>query len=735
MTQALDSALELLNEPQKKAVLHNQNPLLILAGAGSGKTRVITVKIAYLIEELGIDPRSILAVTFTNKAATEMRQRAEDLSEAACDVVIRTFHSFGAWLLRRNSANSDLNDNFTIYDNDDSMSLLHTLYPSLNRQDLRYWSSFISRAKDNCLNPSNDLSSISGEPKFPEVYATYETRLREIGNVDFGDLIMRPIELMEQHPVTGQRIKDRFQILLVDEYQDSNVAQNLLLSRIYQNGSYICVVGDDDQSIYRFRGAEVKNILEFPDQNENSDIIRLEQNYRSTNPVLQLAEAVVSNNRGRLGKHLWTDRDDTRLPVLAHLSDQEAELDYVITLLRDDFQGETAILYRTNAQSRSFETRFRRENIPYRIVGTARFYEREEIKDTIALLKLAANAKDEVAFNRIVNKPARGIGQVALNKISFHLQTARGNMLHAAEYAMSTANKKTAKGLAEFIELMKTADRLLNSGADQLEQLGEVIEHLVAESGIGHYHANQDEVTGSGKVQNLEELVNAASLYAPTMAGLVEFLEAIELDSGREQDDANAKVVLITMHNTKGLEFDRVVISGLENELFPRVDSNDKEALEEERRLFYVAITRARHELHLTTCSSRRIHGRTQSLNPSLFLSEIPGNLVEQYGGRTRDAAGVWPAPFDGEDPWESWGGDQSVHRKPEPKLEPEPDPDRPPMTYPAGQLIYHGDYGTGEVIKNNYNGSEEVIMVRFESGNTAQFIPRFSSIEKVSRD
>jgi DNA helicase-2/ATP-dependent DNA helicase PcrA len=735
----IEESLELLNEEQRRAVLHNGNSLLILAGAGSGKTRVITVKIAYLIERLGIDPRSILAVTFTNKAAGEMRERAASLSSAAEQVVIRTFHSFGAWLLRRNAAALGLSSSFTIYDDDDSISLLGSLLPDRSRQQLRYLAHLISRAKDNCLGPEDAVEAISGDPEFREAYRKYQERLQEIGNADFGDLILRPIELLEREPEIAARIRDRFRVILVDEYQDSNVAQYRLLTSLFQRGSYICVVGDDDQSIYRFRGAEVRNILNFPKQFDNTDIIRLEQNYRSTNPILQLAGAVVKPNEGRLGKELWTDREGGKLPVLARLSDQDAEVEYAIQLIRDEFDGETAILYRTNAQSRLFETRFLQEGIPYRIIGTLRFYEREEVKDAVALLKLLANPKDEVAFSRIVNKPSRGIGQVALRRILSQLGAARGNLVHAAEYAIPGSAKKTAKGMAEFVSCMEKAAGYLNAPSSEISHLGELVERSLEDSGLARYHLNQDEVTGSGKMQNLEELVNAASLYPANHEGLVEFLEAIELDGAREQNETDADVTLITMHNTKGLEFDRVMITGLENELFPRTDDGDRESLEEERRLFYVAITRARHELHITSCASRRIHGRIQSLSPSIFLREIPEALIDVYGGRQSSSSDGWRDTFGDSDPWAAWRGDAGgMPVVPEygsaAGAGPDSGQDRE-MEYPPGQLVYHDEYGTGEVVKNSYNGSEEVILVRFESGATAQFIPRFSSVDKISRD
>lgn len=731
MPNEIQTSIEQLNKQQRQAVLHAHNPLLILAGAGSGKTRVITVKIAYFIEVLGIDPRSILAVTFTNRAAAEMRQRAQDLCPAAADVMIRTFHSFGAWLLRRNAASLNISPQFTIYDDDDSLSLLGTLLPDRSRQQLRYFAQLISRAKDACLGPEDNLDMISGDPELREAYRLYQTRLREIGNCDFGDLIMRPLELLESDEAIARRIRDRYRVILVDEYQDSNGAQYKLLRSLFRDGNYICVVGDDDQSIYRFRGAEVRNILQFPEQFPNTDIIRLEQNYRSSNPILRLAGAVVAQNEGRLGKELWTQREGGKIPTLARLSDQDAEVDYVIDLINDDFDGETAVLYRTNAQSRLFETRFLQEGIGYKIVGTVRFYEREEVKDAVAFLKLLANAKDEVAFKRIINKPARGIGAVALGKIMENLRNAKGNLLLAANYSIPNTSKKAGIGIANFVSVMEKAESYLSAPAEQMSHLGDVIAACMEDSGLAQYHLTQDEHIGGGKMQNLEELFNAASLYPANITGLTDFLEAIELDSTREQNDNDAKLTLITMHNTKGLEFDRVVITGLENELFPRTEEGDADALEEERRLFYVAITRARHELHITSCATRRIHGKMQSLHPSRFLREIPEALVQEVGHKTNRRDSNWDDPFGDTDPWSAWSESESQQNQ---FKSAQIDSDEP-MEFPPGQAVYHDEYGSGWVVKSSYNGREEVIIVRFESGQSAQFIPRFSAIEKISRD
>ena len=685
--------LETLNDRQREAVLHEGSPLLILAGAGSGKTRVITTKIAHLIADRGVDPRSILAVTFTNKAAREMGERASRLEPRAAGAMIRTFHSFGAWLLRRHAPLLEMQSHFSIYDDDDVLSLLGSLFPDLTRGQLRQYANRISRAKDYGLGPGDDLYAVSGDPEFALVYGKYEERLRQIGNADFGDLILLPVRLFERSPEVRERIRQRFRVILVDEYQDSNVAQFRFLQLLAGPDTYLCVVGDDDQSIYRFRGAEVRNIVEFPERFPGTSIIKLEENYRSTKNILDIASRVVNNNRGRLGKTLWTRNEEGSMVSLTTLESAEAEAEYCARLLEGVDAGSTAILYRTNAQSRLFESLFVSSRIPYRVVGTLRFYEREEVKDTLAVLRLLANPRDEVAFRRIVNKPARGIGQASLEKVLDRTAEADFDLLAAAGLALPHLPSRAGKGVQEFLSLMQ---RL----AGRLEEttLQRFVENVVTETGLLEYHRRQDEYAGQQKVANLEELMNAAALYEGGMEGLSAFLQDIELDSAQESPQAEEgnPITLITMHNTKGLEFDRVIITGLEEGLFPRGGDEDLDELEEERRLFYVAITRARKQLHLTTCRTRRIRGKTEFLSPSRFLKEIPGELLESGGGG---------APGQQEDGYE-------------------------PGTY-----VYHDAYGTGVIVRKWYNGPDMAVQVSFESGRVAVFIPKYQPLEKVSID
>ncbi len=721
--QEMPTYLQTLNPEQRSAVLHQGAPLLILAGAGSGKTRVITVKIAYLVDRMGVDPASILAVTFTNKAAREMRDRAASLSPEAGGVFIRTFHSFGAWLVRRNASLLGLPSGFTIYDDDDQVSLLRTLYPEHQRGTLARWARLISRAKDYGLRAGDDLGRISRDPEFARIYGAYEERLREIGNLDFGDLILYPIELLRDHSEVRDRIRARFRVILVDEYQDSNVAQYELLRQLTDEHTYLCVVGDDDQSIYRFRGAEVRNIVTFPESFPGTEVVRLEQNYRSTQPILSLAGAVVDNNADRLGKKLWTERESGPTPVLAALSDQDAEVRFCVQVLRENRSippGETAILYRTNAQSRLFETEFLREGIPYRVVGSVRFYEREEIKDAVAFLKFLANPRDEVAFRRIVNKPSRGIGPAKLEAIS-EIATGRGVPLDeaAAEAARGLRGKARA-ALEGFLEMLGDIRRSFGAA-----KLSEVVERILEQSGLGAYHSEHDEVRGSQKQENLEELLNAASLYPGTEAGLLEFLEMLELDAERQaelaEDGADA-VTLITMHNTKGLEFDRVIVTGLEDGLFPR-SQDDPNELEEERRLFYVALTRARTELYLTTCRYRRVHGRVLECAPSRFLQEVPETLFSFAGpGDGGDGDGSVHGWGAGAGAGGSVGAGGSAAG-----------PAR--LEFPPGTAVYHDEYGSGVVFKAWREARTEVVMVRFETGQVARFLPRYSQLERIGAD
>ncbi|MDR1869142.1 MAG: ATP-dependent helicase [Treponema sp.] len=758
------SYLEPLNPEQREAVLHTGKPLLILAGAGSGKTRVITTKIAWLIREKGMDPRSILAVTFTNKAAREMAERARLIDERAGDAMLRTFHSFGAWFLRRNGKLAGLDSSFVIYDDDDVVSLLSTIMENAPKPEVKQCAHNISRAKDYFLSPEDPLlAKIDGRKKFREIYARYEERMAQIGNVDFGDLIKKPTEILRSQPKVARRFRERFQVIMVDEYQDANVAQFHLLKELCGTETYVCVVGDDDQSIYRFRGAEVKNILEFPDRFSGADIIRLERNYRSTSPILQAASSVVDYNNGRLGKTLRAERGEGPLPVLAYLPDQDIEADYCADKIESSVKnGEAkwsdwAILYRTNAQSLGFETLFLRRKIPYRVVGSLKFYEREEIKDALALLSFMVNPRDEVAFRRVVNKPTRGVGPVTAQKI---IETSiinggdlleTGGKIELAQKARSGINaffKVINDGLALLENEVadngeKTADgkeappkkrkqsKKKQQGLVSGEGLSVLVAQLVKDSGIANYHEAQDEVTGNIRLNNLQELVNAASLYPQNREGLLEFLEHIELDRSLEDDsnktsDPKNSVTFITFHNTKGLEFRRVIMTGIEQGIFPREDKKGEE-LEEERRLFYVGATRAMDELYLTTCAERRMYGRTLPSQPSLFLREIDRGCLQIYDK---------PAERQSFYKRQSFAG-RSFNQFSLPAVSAANNEVEERAGWKRGQRLFHEDNGYGAVMEVRDSEDGPVVRVRFDSGKETRFLSEFQgrAYEKMGDD
>ena len=763
------SYLEILNPEQRRAVLHTGKPLLILAGAGSGKTRVITTKIAWLIQEQGLAPHSILAVTFTNKAAREMAERAKQLDERAGSAMLRTFHSFGAWFLRRNGSLAGLDSGFVIYDDDDMVSLLSGIMDGDPKIEVKRIAHNISRAKDYFLSPDDPaLAIIDSRKKFRVIYAQYEERLAKIGNVDFGDLIKKPVEILRGNPEAASRFRSRFSVIMVDEYQDANVAQFELLKELCGPQTYVCVVGDDDQSIYRFRGAEVKNILEFPDRFSGTDIIRLESNYRSTAPILRAASSVVDHNTGRLGKTLRAERGAGKLPVLAFLPDQDEEVTFCASLIENsvkpkksgDEKTETArwsdwaVLYRTNAQSLGFETELLRRGIPYRVVGSLKFYEREEIKDALALLSFLVNPRDEVAFRRVVNKPARGVGPVSVDRIIEAGEQQGGTLAEAAKSLMPEMTAKAQAGLCSFLKVIEDGLALFNSvpAPDEItpnkktggtkskkrrspdeadgivagEGLSICTALLVKDSGIAAHHQMHDEVAGNQRLNNLQELVNAASLYPLSRDGLLEFLEHIELDRSIEDRNENAGgrdnvVTLITFHNTKGLEYRRVIMTGIEQGVFPREDKKHEE-LEEERRLFYVGATRAMDELYLTSCAMRRMYGRTERAEPSLFLREIDKSCLRIIGDAPHGfsgGAGRKPPPWERDS-----GGARETGAEQR-------------AGWQRGERLFHDDYGYGAVMEVRDSDEGPVVRVKFETGKELRFLSeqQGSGIVKIGGD
>lgn len=718
----LEYNLSLLNEQQLQAVVHKGNPLLILAGAGSGKTRVITTKIAYLIEVEKVDPFKILSVTFTKKAANEMKMRAVQINEKASQSQIRTFHSFGSWFLRRYYNEAKLEASFTVYDDEDMATLIKKACPSLSTKEVKIAAKEIALAKDYCLSPEDDLSMIASDLDLNEIYMAYQKRLAATGNVDFGDLILLPVKIIQQNPNVADYIHNRFDVIMVDEYQDSNIAQyNLLqsLSAIQENGQasskspYVCVVGDDDQSIYKFRGAEVQNILTFPQRFQGTDVIRLEKNYRSTAKILEAAEIVVGHNSDRLGKNLISARGDGKKPVLAFLQDQTAEAVFTGDLIKKSVQlgdsySDWAILYRTNAQSLTFEKEFLHRKIPYQVVGSLKFYEREEIKDAIAYLSLAANPRDEISFRRVVNKPSRAIGEKTQDKIILQSIDDFGsfkNFFHVCKDVSDSLPKKAKEGIEKFIDIYEN----IESEFSEEKSLSVFIEKIISKSGLDEYHKAGDEIEGTTRLANLQEFVNSALPYECTKNGLNEFLDAINLDRSLEINEDESQrdcVTLITLHNTKGLEYNKVIITGLEEGIFPRADKLGLD-LEEERRLFYVGITRAKNELYVTSVSKRIMYGTWQYMKASLFIKESSSAfkvIGEVPFGFSNDTRGYYREE-------NSFIGDEKQAIADQ---------------WPKGTKIYHDDYGYGIVVSCIKEDSEVVIEVHFETGGKKRFLPEY---------
>ena len=730
----MDNLLNTLNDMQKEAVLDFSNPLLVLAGAGSGKTRVITSKIAYAIKEMSISPYRILAVTFTNKAAKEMRDRINNMipDENINGLEMRTFHSFGAYVLRRYGDRIGLNSSFTIYDDDDSLNLLANSYPDQKKAELREFMKQISKAKDKGFNPdSKELNKIAYRlPGFTTYFATYEKALRSSGCVDFADLIIRTTELLVNNKDVREYFRSRFKLILVDEYQDTNAAQFRLLKQLVGPDTQLVVVGDDDQSIYKFRGAEIRNILSFEYDYPNTRIIKLEENYRSTKSILRVASSVIKNNKGRHDKTIFTNNEMGDKPELISAIDSDEEALKVKMLISrlPDYKS-VAVLYRTNAQSREFETAFSRYRIPYQVVGALRFYEREEIKDSLALFSIVLNPRDRISFLRVINKPARGIGKGAIESILSYSD----HLIDSLEFAIKD-NKLTGKaknGASKFLAMINKANNMLSENCE----LKDFATFLLEESGIKQlYEDEKDEAVRRGRLENLSALISALNGLAPGREGLVSFLESITLDRttlNNSEEDVENSVKLMTMHNTKGLEFDTVFVTGLEEGVMPSIrDSDSTEDVEEERRLFYVAVTRARKKLYLTYSNKRMLWGHWNYQDPSRFIGEIP---KEYYKGEIIKANSSYTTPFAFEvrksnvTNTPSWA--QNIVSTPT-KVKSEKKQND--IEFEVGDKIKSPSYGRGEVITKEIRNGKTVIRVKFDNGNTALFNTKYADLTKI---
>jgi len=633
-----------LNPDQLDAVVHAGGPLLVIAGAGSGKTRVLTHRIAHLIAEHGVSPMRILAITFTNKAADEMKDRVEALvGPIARKMWVSTFHSACVRILRRDAARIGFPSSFTIYDQADAQRLTGYVIRDLGLDPKRFAPkavhAVISAAKNDLVLPDacTDRAATIFDRKVADVYREYQSRLLKAGAMDFDDLLVNTVRLLRQCPDVLESYRERFEHVLVDEYQDTNRAQNELVLLLAAGRGNVCVVGDSDQSIYRFRGADISNILEFEQAFPDATVITLDQNYRSTQTILDAANAVIERNLSRKPKSLWTDAGEGHKIVRYHADDEADEAQWVATTMarlhdEEGYRwGDMAVFYRTNAQSRVVEEHLMRSGLPYRVVGGIRFYDRREVKDALAYLKAVANPADEVAVKRVLNTPKRGVGDTTLGRLDVWAN-GHGVTFMAALRASGDAGVTgpAAKGIAAFLAVVDEAREVLDGGPSA------ALSFLLERSGYLAELQGEHSVDADGRLENLAELVGAAQEFD----AVDDFLEQVALVSDADQVDGDdSRVVLMTLHTAKGLEFPIVFLIGMEDGVFPHLRSlTEPDELEEERRLAYVGITRARERLFMSHAWSRMLFGSTQYNPPSRFLDEIPGELVEAVGERGRRA-------------------------------------------------------------------------------------------------
>lgn len=732
-----------LNAEQKAAVLHRGGPLLILAGAGSGKTRVLTHRIAHLVQTGEARPEQILAITFTNKAATEMRERAEKLvGPRARAMWLTTFHSACARILRSEAERLGYTRGYTIYDSSDSQRLIRQCLEAREVDTKRYpprlIQSIISRAKNQLMNAQMYSQHVDGvvDEVAAAVYETYERRLRDMNAMDFDDLLFRSVELWQTFPDVLERYQGVFQHILVDEYQDTNAAQYKWVELLAHKHRNLVVVGDDDQSIYGFRGADVRNIIDFEKDFPDAAVIKLEQNYRSTGRILDAAHAVVSRNSGRKGKKLWTDGPEGEKIKLRQLTDEHEEARYVAGEIQRITEAglsnnDVAVFYRTNAQSRVLEDTLVRYRMPYQVIGGTRFYERAEVKDAIAYLTMLANPNDQVSLQRIINVPRRGLGKTSVDRLLAYANTVGEPVLDLVGRAEEVPGLGGAalKSFARFHEIISG----LQEKAASEKHVGDILEAVIEQSGYADALKAESTIEAEGRLENLAELVGLAREYdlnavGDEDAGLESFLQQVALFSDQDAiKDDDGQITLMTLHNAKGLEFPVVFMIGMEEGIFPHSRAVDSGDIEEERRLCYVGITRARENLYLTHAARRMLFGESGWNEPSRFIDEVPDEHIDRivetsgtgsYGRGGVSGSGSFRASTGG---GAGSGGGFSGGSGAGASL--------PMARFKAGDDVEHANFGEGVVI-----GVEpgNMIVVRFSSdGSERKFIADYAPITK----
>ncbi len=748
------SIYDRLNEQQKKGVFTTEGPVLLLAGAGSGKTGVITHRIAHLIDDCDVNSYNILAITFTNKAAREMRERVDDLVGCGADAAwIMTFHAACVRILRRFIDRLGYGINFTIYDTDDQKSLMKEVCKSMDVDTKVYKEkmllSRISAAKDELVTPDEMYTRANNDytqMRIAEVYRVYEERLKKNNAVDFDDIINLTVELFEKNDDVLDYYQERFKYIMVDEYQDTNTAQFKLVSLLARKYHNLCVVGDDDQSIYKFRGANIRNILNFKEYFPEAEIIKLEQNYRSKSNILDAANAVIKNNSGRMDKSLWTEQDAGDKIAFNVYETGYAEAEGIAFGIEKNINdgyayNDCAILYRTNAQSRAIEEKLLGHNIPYRIYGGINFYSRKEIKDILAYLKTIDNGMDEIAVRRILNVPKRGIGATSVGKIQAYADEQNIGFYEALKQAEDIPGLgRSASKITPFTDLI----RLFRAELHELS-IVRLINDIIEKTGYMDYLAENDSPEEvEERRANIDELISKAATYedgeeTPTLSG---FLEEVALVADIDNmDDNNNVVSLMTLHSAKGLEFPIVYLAGMEDGLFPSymcIDSDDPSELEEERRLCYVGITRAKQKLIMSAAKVRMVRGETHMNKVSRFISEIPAELMVNStqgpahkiltsDGTDKDHFHLPPRKA-GESRFQSFQHDVLK----EDIFDKKPSAGNAGLGYGIGDKVRHIKFGTGTVKEIKNGGRDYEVTVDFENGGTKKMFASFAKLQKI---
>ncbi|MBO8462691.1 MAG: DNA helicase PcrA [Firmicutes bacterium] len=747
------SIYDTLNKQQKEAVFHTKGPLLLLAGAGSGKTRVLVHRIAYLIEEEQVNPWNIMAITFTNKAAGEMRERVDDMiGFGAENIWVSTFHSTCVRILRRHIDLLGYENSFTIYDTDDQKTLIKEVckYLQIDTKQFpeRALMNEISKAKDEFLSPSEYETENQGDfrkTKIASVYKEYQKRLKANNALDFDDLLFKAVELFQFHPEVLEKYQERFQYIMIDEYQDTNHVQFLFVSMLAGKYRNLCVVGDDDQSIYKFRGANIYNILNFEKKYEDAKVIKLEQNYRSTQNILNAANGVIRNNTGRKDKTLWTDNEAGKEVEFTQYDTEYEEAESIVNKIEElvkegsaSYQ-DMAILNRTNAQSRVFEEKFLLKNIPYKIVGGVNFYQRKEIKDLISYLKVINNGQDDLAVRRIINVPRRGIGLTTIDRIQEYALGRGISFLDAAyEVENIPSLARSVNKIREFTDLIDDFRK-----KEQELILPDLFSYVIEKTGYVEELEKENTEESLGRIENIDELLNKIAVYeqGAKEPNLNELLEEIALVADIDSlDGENEAVVIMTLHSAKGLEFPYVFMGGMEDGIFPSymtLMSGDDSEIEEERRLCYVGITRAKKELYLSAAKRRMLRGQTQFNKVSQFIGEIPRELLHINHGLMRGVSGVTSTyrreGINGSSSFENSYMQKNPFMKTNPYKKQEfVGKQQESLSYDVGDTVQHLKFGKGVVQSIHAGGKDYEVTVDFEKAGVKKMFASFAKLKKV---